>query len=73
MCTESTTAIGIKKIAIIEDMICTVNPAPIKAPIVIKTVAIATIIGAMIRGRLRKNTNNNINIVRPAKGAATII
>ena len=54
MCTESTTAIGIRKIGIIELMMCTVKPRPVKRPMLMMTVAIATSIGAMTSGMLRK-------------------
>ena len=70
ICTESTTAIGIKKMAIIDDMICTVKPIPISAPMVMMTVAIATTIGAVIRVILWKNTKSNMKIIKPAAGAA---
>lgn len=48
MCTESTTAIGIRKIGIIELMMWTGKPRPIRIPIVDSTVTIAMIIGETI-------------------------
>ena len=59
--------------AIMDDMMCTVKPKPIKAPIVIITVAIATTIGAVINVKLRKKTNRRIKIINPAAGAEIAI
>ena len=69
MCTESTTAIGIRKIGIIELMMCTVKPMPIKSPIVITTVAIATSMGATTNTALRKKYSISRKIINPASGA----
>ncbi len=73
MCTESTTAMGIRKIGIIELMMCTVKPSPISRPIVAITVTIATIIGAMISVMLRKKYHISRKIMRPASGAEMAI
>ncbi len=50
----STTAIGIKKIGIIELMMCRVLPLPIKRPIMQKTETMAITIGAVISLGWRK-------------------
>ena len=73
MCTESTTAIGMRKMAIMDDMMCTVNPMPMRAPMVMITVAIATIMGAVISDQFLKNKNRRIKIMAPAAGAAMAI
>ena len=59
--------------AIMDDMMCTVKPKPISAPIVIITVAIATTIGAVISVKLRKKTKRRIKIISPAAGAEIAI
>ncbi|MBA7658352.1 hypothetical protein ES703_66302 [subsurface metagenome] len=73
MCTESTTAIGIRKIGIIELIICTGYPSPIKSPIVEMTETIATINGEIISTSLRKKSSISINITNIAKGAEAAI
>ena len=68
-CTESTTAMGIKKIGIMELMMWTGNPRPIIRPMVAITVAIATIIGAMTSAKLLKKNHISRKTSRPARGA----
>ncbi len=69
ICTESTTAMGIRKMAIIDDIMCTVKPRAIRAPMVISTVDIATIMAALIKRILRKKTQSNAKITAAANGA----
>ncbi len=69
MCTESTTAIGMRKIGIMELMMWTVKPMPMSSPMVAMTVTMATIIGATISGMLRKKNHSSRKIIRPASGA----
>ena len=54
-------------------MMCTVKPMPINVPMVIMTVAIATIIGAEINAKLRKNHHIKRKIAKPASGAEIAI
>jgi len=69
MCTESTTAIGMRKIGIIELMMCTVKPGPISRPMVATTVTMATSIGAITSVALRKKTHMSRSTSNPARGA----
>ena len=73
MCTESTTAIGIRKIGIIELMMWTVKPSPTISPMVATMVTIARIIGAATSTRLRKKNHISRRTTSPASGAVTAI
>ena len=69
MCTESTTAMGMRKMGIIELMMCTVKPRPMSAPMMATTVAIATIMGAITSTGLLKKYHMSRKIMTPASGA----
>ena len=69
----STTAIGIRNIGIMEIMICTVCPRPIKSPMVQMMLTIATIIGLTISETFLKKKSIRRNIMSPASGALTAI
>ncbi len=73
MCTESTTAIGIRKMGIIELMMCTGKPKAISRPIVESTETIATIMGEMTSTSLRKNTSIRMKMTTIASGAEIAI
>ncbi len=60
---------GIKNIAIIELMMCTLKPVRTRRPIVQATVIIATIIGARTTDTLRKKTSMSSMMNSAANGA----
>ncbi len=60
---------GIRKIGIMELIMCTVNPSPISKPMTATTVAMATSMGATTNLTLRKKYHMSRNIIRAASGA----
>ena len=60
---------GIRKIGIMELMMCTVKPEPIRAPMPQATLNMATIIGETINEILRNKNHISRKITRPISGA----
>ena len=60
---------GIRNIGIIELMIWTVNPIPIKSPIAQHTANIASVIGGMRNMPFLKRRKRSIIIKKPVRGA----
>ena len=73
MCTESSTAIGMMKIGIIELMMWMVFPVATSSAMVDSDVTMATIIGEITSTRLPKNHHISTKITSIASGAEIAI
>ena len=69
MCTESSTAIGIKKTGIMLDMMWTVKPVPMSRPMPQTTLNMATAMQGRIKGKFRNRIQSKRRIAIPASGA----
>ena len=73
MCTESSTAIGMMKIGIIELMMWIVFPVITSSAIVLPAATMATIIGDRMSRRFRKNHHITRKMTSMASGAEIAI